>query len=354
MMRTDTIYILFVTLFCFTSCATNEGMVTKSTTDDYEITTIQIRGAAFSTPIKTKDNVVVLGTHKRSIYFLTPDSIKNAFRTKLWVHATPAIVYDSLIAIGSYDGNLYFFNQEGVLQDKLRKCGRIYTNPVQVNSDWISFATGFRGLWLYNKNTDSLHLSKLKKLTHGSPTMLNNGEICIGSNDGIMYFFDKQGNIQNKFKTNGWIMHSKPYPLSDSTIVFGSYDHHLYAITATGHELWEFPTQGKIHASPQQFADGNIICGSFDGNIYIVDNNGKQVGVVKTDRDVISSAAIYNDTNAVVGSFDKFLYFIDSKGNLQQKIFLDGEIFSSPIVLDDGTIFCATTNGKAVFIKKKE
>lgn len=347
-------FFLFISaiLFLCVSCATQEGAVSVSKIDKYEITSIQLRGAVYSTPVKTTDNMVVLGTHKKSIYFLTHDSIKNVFRTKLWVHATPEIVYDSLIAIGSYDGNMYFFNKKGNLIKKIHPGGRIFTNSVQLDSLWIAFATGIKGLWFYNIVNDSLFSSKVKRLTHGSPTALGNKLVCVGSNDKKMYFFDNVGTLLSTFKTQGWIMHSQALAQSDTTIVFGSYDKKIYSISSTGRLKWAFDTKGKIHASPREFDNGNIICGSFDNNIYIVDSAGHKISEIKTDKAVVSSAAIINGKYAAVGSYDKHLYLLNSQGEIVDKIFVGGKIFSSPIVIDDQTIFCATTNGKAIFIKR--
>ncbi|MBR5434474.1 MAG: hypothetical protein IK117_08550 [Bacteroidales bacterium] len=360
-------FLFIVCPFLFLACASHEGLVSLSSNDDYEIRTIQLKGAVYSTPIKMKNNTVVVGTHRRSIYFLTTndtiqtehrkklpvhtdETILSVYRTKFWVHATPAIVYDSLVSIGSYDGNMYFFNEKGELQKTIRPGGRIFTNCAQLDSLWMVFATGVKGLWFYNMNADTLFLSRIKRLTHGSPTVLGNALICIGSNDKRMYFFDNLGNMISSFKTGGWIMHSKALPQSDSVVVFGSYDKHLYSVTTSGEMNWKFDTQGKIHASPQQFANGNIICGSFDKNIYIIGKDGRKISEIPTAKRVVSSAAVFKGKYAVVGSYDKYLYVIDSEGNLVKKIYVDGKVFSSPIILDDGTIFCATTNGKAVFI----
>lgn len=336
---------------CIASCATHEGMISINSTNDYEVKTIRIKGATYSTPIKSNDRTVVFGTHKKSIYFINEDSIKSVYHTKLWIHATPEMVFDSLISLGSYDGNLYFFNKDGKLEKRVRPHCRIYSNAVQLDSAWIAFATAFKGFTFYNIVTDSIFCKKLPKFTHGSPLLINNTTVCIGSNDGKMYFFDKIGDIISTFSTNGWIMHSKALQQNDSTIIFGSYDNNLYSITTTGQLLWKFATNGKIHASPQQFPNGNIVCGSFDNNIYITDKNGTLVNTIQTDKKVISSAAINNQGFAAVGSYDKHIYIFDDSGKLLQKIPLGGKIFSSPIFINDDVIFCATTNGKACFVK---
>lgn len=356
-------FFLFIVPLLLTACAaSHEGLISVGHGVNTQIMTVQLKGAAYSTPV-TKNNAVVIGTHRRSVYFLSKDgvvvnedgtvqgsAIKNVYRTKFWVHATPAIVYDSLISIGSYDGNMYFFNTDGDLKKTIRPGGRIFTNCEQLDSLWMVFATGVKGLWFYNMPADTMFLSHIKRLTHGSPTVLGNALVCIGSNDKRMYFFDNLGNLISSFKTKGWIMHSKALPQSDSVVVFGSYDKHLYSVTTSGDLKWKFDTKGKIHASPQQFTNGNIICGSFDNNIYVLNPNGKKIAEIPTNKRVVSSAAVIHGDYAYVGSYDKYLYVVKSDGTLLDKIYVGGKIFSSPVVLDDGTVFCATTDGKAVFI----
>ena len=358
--------IFIICLWLFASCATHEGAVSVCRTDHYQLSSIQLKGAVYSTPVKIADNTLVVGTHKKSIYFLTTndtiqtehrkslpvhtdETILNVYRAKAWIHATPEIVFDSLVSIGSYDGNMYFFKPDGELYMKKRQGGRIYTNPVQLNQDWIAFGLG-KGLKYYNMQVDSVLFVRIKHLTHGSPTALNDGLLCIGGNDKTMHFFDKKGNEVSQFKTDGWIMHSKAMLQNDSTVVFGSYDKNIYSVTSTGRLLWKFKTDGRIHASPQKFSNGNIVCGSFDKNIYIISETGEQIAAIPTEKRVVSSAAIFDDY-AVVGSYDKHLYVINSMGQVIEKIYIGGKIFSSPIILDDGTIFCATTKGEALFLR---
>lgn len=358
--------IFIICLWLFASCATHEGTVSVCNTDRYKLSSIQLKGAVYSTPVKIADNTLVVGTHKKSIYFLTTndtiqtehrknlpvhtdETILNVYRAKAWIHATPEVVFDSLVSIGSYDGNMYFFKPDGELYMKKRQGGRIYTNPVQLNPDWIAFGLG-KGLKYYNMQIDSVLFVRIKHLTHGSPTALNDGLLCIGGNDKTMHFFDKNGKEVSQFKTDGWIMHSKAMVQNDSVVVFGSYDKNLYSVTSSGRLLWQFKTDGRIHASPQQFANGNIVCGSFDKHIYIISGDGEQIAAIPTEKRVVSSAAIFDDF-AVVGSYDKHLYIINSIGQIIEKIYVGGKIFSSPIILDDGTIFCATTKGEALFLR---
>ena len=69
------------------ACASHEGAMSYSEKDGYSIEEIQLRGAAYSTPIKTPDNTIVLGTHKKSIYFLTTnDTVQTEHRKNLSVH----------------------------------------------------------------------------------------------------------------------------------------------------------------------------------------------------------------------------------------------------------------------------
>src|SRR5690606_35999951 len=185
-----------------------------------------------------------------------------------WIHATPAPIFDSLVSIGSYDGNMYVFNENGVLQTQFKPGGIIFTNTVQADSSTLVFGTNKGVVKFYNffDETYTDFFTK-KRMTHGSPVLLSNNSIAIGSNDKFLYILNKDGLMQNKFKTNGWIMHSKPLEVANELISFGSYDKHLYTITKDAELVWKFAAKGKIHASPRLTQEGNIVFGSFDKHI---------------------------------------------------------------------------------------
>ena len=93
----------------------------------------------------------------------------------------------------------------------------------------------------------------------------------------------------------------------------------------------------------------------FNGNPYLPQLQNMQAQLAQLQNNIpqpqVQQSVQIQFVRAVVGSYDKYLYVVRSNGELIRKIFIGGKIFSSPIILDDGTIFCATTNGKAVFVE---
>ncbi|MDR1762143.1 MAG: hypothetical protein LBR55_06810 [Bacteroidales bacterium] len=341
----------FISHFCLLFISLFIGAV-YAQTPSYSVQSVPIRGAVYSSLLSTKNNNVVIGSHKRRIYFFDEHgTIQQEFRTKLWVHATPAIVSDSLIAIGSYDGHIYFFNEQGVLKNKISPGGRIFTNLAQIDSTTVMFGTGKKKIVFYNLLTHALNFEKTNKLTHGSPVVLSNRFTCIGSNDKHLYIFNDHKELVTRYRTNDWIMHSKALELPNLSVVFGCYDKNIYNIDLQGNTLWKLETKGRIHASPRKIDDEKIVVGSFDKHIYILNCAGKLLRSIPTKKRIVSSAVITPDKKIVIGSYDKHIYILNENGDIEQKIPAGGKIFSTPTVLSNGTIVCATTNGKVLFIR---
>jgi outer membrane protein assembly factor BamB len=51
-------------------------------------------------------------------------------------------------------------------------------------------------------------------------------------------------------------------------VLFGSQDDHLYALSASGQQLWRVPLGGDVDSSPALAPDGTIYVGADDGYLY--------------------------------------------------------------------------------------
>lgn len=260
---TFVIFLLFIAN-CQLSIAQNSNYAVQQT--------IPIRGAVYSSLLATENNNVVIGSHKSRIYFFNNLGEKlQEFHTKMWVHATPSIVNDSLVSLASYDGRVYFFNENGVLKRSIKPGGRVFTNLAQVDSSTAVYGTERRKIVFYNLLNNSSQVFKTKGITHGSPVVFSNKFSCIGSNDKHLYIFNEKKELSTRYKTNGWIMHSKPLEIDSNSIVLASYDKNIYSIDLEGRTNWKFATKGKVHASPRKIDNEKFVVGSFDKHIYIID-----------------------------------------------------------------------------------
>jgi outer membrane protein assembly factor BamB len=343
------LFTLLIIIVCFKSFA-QENINSSAGTTRFT----HLNGAIFSSLAKTLNNNVIIGSHNKHVYFFNENGkLINTFKAGGWFHSTPKLLSNNTIGLGCYDGFFYFFDQMGNMLSKIKPGGSIFTEPVETG-DLLAFGTNRGKVIFYDKGNEKFSYLKVKKLVHGSPTVLSDGQLVIGSNSGALYFVDKNQNITTSFKTRGWIMHSKPLETYNGLVVFGSYDNNLYALDKKGELKWKYKTNGNIHCSPIQTSDSTIVFGSFDGYVYFLNQQGQLISRTKTGKKIVSSPVIVNDSVVTIGSFDQYLYFFSNQGNKLGTYDSKGKIFSSPITLANGTIICCTMNGNLSYITTED
>lgn len=144
--------------------------------------------------------------------------------------------------------------------------------------------------------------------------------------------------------------------LHHDQVFIGSYDQHLYALTARdGGILWRFRANRGVITRPL-ITDSLVIAGSEDHSVYALNvRNGRLVWTFRTANPVRSSAAAFGDA-IVVGSDDGYCYCLDlEQGALLWRQRAWGPVRSSPLVVgdgviigsDDGSVYCfAAVDGR--------
>jgi outer membrane protein assembly factor BamB len=129
-------------------------------------------------------------------------------------------------------------------------------------------------------------------------------------------------------------------PIVASGVVFcGSWDGHLYAITADkGTELWRFKTGGSVSAAPV-LSHGLICFGSGDGYLYCLETKtGREIWRFKTGGPIFSAPTI-EDGVVYFGSDDQFVYAVSLATGMEEwKYRAQGPVHSHTAV-DCGVIF---------------
>jgi len=348
----------YLQVFCLTvACLIPQHVLSDEPLlfQDYiqSIKIIKLEKAIFSSPAATWNDHVIVGSHDKCIYFFNKkgDLIKK-FETRGWVHASPTILPDSSIAIGSYDGYIYFFNTMGELKEKIKPAkGSLFTSVIDFHSRFLVYGSNKKGIVFFNKEDSTSHIYPVKRWVHGTPSIVNDDKLAIGSNDKHIYIFDRDANLITKVKTRGWIMHSAPVSISKKSFAFGSYDKKLYIYNLEEDKMKSFKTKGRIHSTPLKTKDSRIVFGSFDRFIYFLKPDGTLFKKYKTRKKVVSSAVSINDSIIVIGSYDRNLYFFSNEGVLLGSYKTKGRIFSTPIVLSNNTIVVCTTNGYIEYLK---
>ena len=148
-----------------------------------------------------------------------------------------------------------------------------------------------------------------------SPTIDGEGNVYVGSLDGILYCVDSAGSELWSVQTGDWIESSAALSPDENTVYVGSWDNKLYAInTGNGSTLWSFESGSLISSSPSIADDGSIYFGGTDGFLYGLNSDGTLKWEVFVGGELDSSVAIGTSGELYVASSEGVVYSFDGFG----------------------------------------
>lgn len=183
----------------------------------------------------------------------------------------------------------------------------------------------------------------------GTPLILNNDTIVVGSYDQFVYFMDFDGNIKNKFQTGNTIFAS-PILLQDGRVAVGSTDGYIYFFSQAGDFLNRYNAGEQIYSTVQETSGDLVIAGSF--GIQFMSSQG--VFKAKDKVDFIQGApGILHDGTVAISSSQSYgsLYLFNPDGSLKSDIFpkVEDGFQTTPIELKDGTLVFGGNDGVIYF-----
>lgn len=182
-----------------------------------------------------------------------------------------------------------------------------------------------------------------------------------GIRDGKLFFGDKMGIFHAVSAATGeklWTFEmSRDSQIISSAnfiganVLFGSYDYHLYCLSAdTGKLVWKFRTDAEVHSSPC-IADGAVILAGCDAQLRVIDPaDGTQRGILQLDLDIASSPA-FDGKHIFISTNHRHMFCADPSGVLGPgeghvlrnvwdiKLTEDVDFYASPAVSGDRVIF---------------
>jgi eukaryotic-like serine/threonine-protein kinase len=226
------------------------------------------------------NGVVYFGGTNGEVYAAIP-----ATSRLVWEYATggavtsaPTVV-DGVAYVGSGDGNVYALN--AVDGNKLWS----FSTGAAINYSNVAEATGVA--YAANSAGDVYALNaasgaELWSFDAGngiaSSIAVANGVVYIdtsGPNGVVDALSAATGQLLWSFTTSGGFDSSSP-TVANGVVYVGSTDDNVYALnSATGAELWRFPTGSSVESSPA-VVNGRVYVGSDDGNIYVFGLPGSQ------------------------------------------------------------------------------
>ena len=110
-----------------------------------------------------------------------------------------------------------------------------------------------------------------------------------------------------QYKERGFPYFSSP-AVTDEHVIIGGRDKRVHCLDrATGKQLWEFQTGGKVDSSPVVCGD-KIAFGSEDGRLYVLSmENGKELWSYEIGEPLTASPAVANGM-IIIGSEDGAVY----------------------------------------------
>lgn len=286
-----------------------------------------------SSPAISKDGTVYIGSLDGNVYALDTET-----GAKLWEHALDGAVFGGLTLAN--DGGLYVGTTNGT--------------PGAGGSLYKLDASNGNELWSTNLGTpieSSVALSRDESVAYiggrdgnvygiqtatgapaagwpvatgatifvSSPSVDGAGNVYIGSFDGLLYSISPAGTVNWNFDTGSPIVSSPALVTSPSTVASriyvvnydsntGNRDSKLFALDATGSELWHFPDAGGedidlVSSSPAIGRDGTLYFGSNNKNVYAVNPDGTFKWEYNTGNIVESSPGIGPDGTLYVGGW---------------------------------------------------
>jgi outer membrane protein assembly factor BamB len=149
--------------------------------------------------------------------------------------------------------------------------------------------------------------------------------------------------VRWQVKTGGPIR-SGPAAGRDGTVVFGSDDGVLRAVTSAGEPRWELDLNTPIQSAPAVAPDGTVFVGAEDRRLYAAGPDGRIRWAAEFDAPVRTRPALTADGGVVVSAGD-VLAALDLDGTPRWQWGADRKVLSDPVVLSDGRIAVGAGGG---------
>lgn len=282
-----------------------------------------------SSPVYYKDTVF-FGCRDGSLYaFTTEGKLKWRYESGDGIGASPLCISNRVVG-ANYAGNVFCLNvEDGEKVWTFSARARIVSKP-QAWKDLVLVGT-IEGNLIALKMKDGTRLWS-EKVGDGiwADIVLGDGYIVTATTDGSLIRMDHKGKIIWRVKPGGGI-HSSPLCLEEEKlVVFGTKDKYIYAYSlSNGDLMWRHLTNGEVNSQPV-FSGKTILVGSEDARIYALTVNGQLLWRAKLGGPVRSRPLVI-DRVVFVTTYGSELVAIDlHSGELKERFRASSPIYSSP------------------------
>lgn len=254
------------------------------------------------------------------------------------VHSTP-LVHRGRVYFGAYDGFVYCLDAEsGRLIWEVRPGQWVGSSPaVDPERDriFIGVETGEAGgslMALDALTGRTVWETKARHYIHSSPWFdAARDQVIVGANDYAAYAVDAQTGKPRWQVVTGGEVKGDPVVDPEGRCFLGSFDGHLYALSAdSGEILWKRQLAKSLQVRPLVYAD-LVIAGGSSSRVVALDRATGEVRWMATTGGAVIGGATHFGDRIAVGSTDGRLYILDgASGELVDRLTTGGAILTTP------------------------
>jgi outer membrane protein assembly factor BamB len=240
---------------------------------------LETDGDADTGPAIARDGSVVFAAG-RMVYAVTPyGQIRWRFGAKRKVFTSPAIASNGRVFFGSQDHHAYALSEQGALIWRVDLGADVDGAPAIGDDGAVFFGTdGDEIVRLDPEGGAIVWRAKVGGYVRGALSIARDATVLAGvygptprqvrlraDDGGLLGQFAIQGTGAREFGVHGGALED-----DGGTLVFGTQDDDVYAVSSSGDLLWRFPTGGDVDAPVTLLSDGSVVVGSDDGEVYLL------------------------------------------------------------------------------------
>jgi outer membrane protein assembly factor BamB len=233
-----------------------------------------VQAGAFiaSSPAIGADGTIYVGADS-NLVAITPDgSIKWLFPAGDWIDSSPAIGPDGTIYVGSWDNALYAVRPDGTQKWRYMTGGDIASSPAIAADGTVYVGSRDTRIHAVDPHGALKWSAPLGDTLEASPVLGPDGTVYVATAGGRVFALDSGGGEYWRYPRAGEpalnAIYSTPAVRADGSIVFGSSNNAVYAVSDDGTLRWRTAIGDWSDSSPVVTADGVIYIGCADKRVY--------------------------------------------------------------------------------------
>lgn len=175
---------------------------------------------------------------------------------------------------------------------------------------------------------------------YSAPLVHESGTLYVGTDAKRLFAIGPRGETVFRLELDGEA-DTAPVFGRDGTIVFAA-GSAIYAARRGGDLAFRFATKGKVFTSPAVTETGTIIVGSQDHHVYAVSPSGTLVWTVDLGADVDGAAAIADDGAIYVGTDRGEVVRLSPSGTVAWRTAVGGFVRGVPSIARNGDVLVGT------------